>query len=180
MFIWSSADWKCSYYLSTEAIKNSKKCHISNTHLHVFPFAWILVWWFPCSYKVYANQNLFYASVFVQIKRSKRKKKKKDSNFTQNVRVYILSLHIFTLFSLEIILLLWHFCWWLLHLKVLLKHLSLILAAYTLSITFLSAVNSMQLLQSSNWYQQERINYRKKNMQAEAYGGFWMILVRVC
>lgn len=80
----------------------------------------------------------------------KGKKKKKDSNFTQNVRVYILSLHIFTLFSLEIILLLWHFCWWLLHLKVLLKHLSLILAVYTLSITFLSAVNSMQLLQSSN------------------------------
>lgn len=142
---------------------------------YVFPFAWILVWWFPCSYKVCANQNLFYASVFVQIKQSKRKKKK-DSHFTQNVRVHILSLHIFTLFSVEIILLLWHFCWWLLHLKVLLKHLSLILAAYTLSITFLSAVNSMQLLQSSNWYQQERINYRKKKIcklkLMEAFGWF--------
>lgn len=155
MFIWSFADWKCSYYLSTEAIKNSKNAAFQT---HPFSaicisFCGILVWRFPCSYKVCANQNLLYASVFGQIKQSKRKK---DSHFTQNVRVHILSLHIFTLFSMEIILLLWHFCWWLLHLKVLLKHLSLILAVYTLSLTFLSAVNSMQLLQSFNWYQKRK------------------------
>lgn len=177
MFIWSSADWKCSYYLSTEAIKNSKKCHISNTPLLCHMYFLLHGFWydgFLVATKCVQTRICFMLqSLF---KSNKVKGKKKDSHFTQNVRVHILSLHIFTLFSVEIILLLWHFCWWLLHLKVLLKHLSLILAAYTLSITFLSAVNSMQLLQSSNWYQQERINYRKKKIcklkLMEAFGWF--------
>lgn len=118
-----------------EAIKKHQKCQISDIPLLCHTYSFLRRLWFPCHHKVCTNWDLFYTSDFGQIKQNK------------TPIIYEESWNIFALFSMEMMLFFWHFCWRLLYLDILPKSKKLQQYMYSLPLTFFSTVNDMQLLQ---------------------------------